>query len=122
MKNKNPFFLKKKNLYLSDILKVLGKKNIKKNIKINNISDLTTATANDISFINNLKYLEVLKKSKVKYIISNKIHFDKIKDFCSPIIVNNVLKSVYAIANLFYPDSLNDAIEFKCFNPQQTKI
>ena len=77
MKNKNPFFLKKKNLYLSDILKALGKKNIKKNIKINNISDLTTATANDISFINNLKYLEVLKKSKAKYIISNKIHFDK---------------------------------------------
>ncbi len=33
MKNKNPFFLKKKNLYLSDILKVLGKKNIKKKNK-----------------------------------------------------------------------------------------
>ena len=82
MKNKNPFFLKQKSLYLSDILKVLGKKNKKKNIKINNISDLITASANDISFINNLKYLDILKKSKAKYIISNKIHFDKIKDFC----------------------------------------
>ena len=122
MKNKNPFFFKKKNLYLSDILKALGKKNIKKNIKINTISDLTTATVNDISFINNLKYLEVLKKSKVKYIISNKIHFDKIKDFCSPIIVNNVLKSVYAIANLFYPESLNDAIDFNVSTPNKKKF
>ncbi len=122
MKIKNPFFLKKKNIYLSDIFKILGKKNIKKNIKINNISDLTSASINDISFINNLKYLEVLKKSKVKYIISNKIHFNKIKDFCSPIIVDNVLKSVYAVTNLFYPDSLNDAVDFNTEYPDKNKF
>ena len=122
MKNKNIFFLKQKYIYLSDILKILGKKNIKKKIKINSIADLTTASVNDISFINNLKYLEVLKKSKVKYIISNKIHFDKIKDFCSPIIVNNVLKSVYAITNLFYPESLNDAIDFNVSTPNKKKF
>ena len=60
MKYKNPFFLKEKNIYLSDILKILGKKKLKKNIKINGISDLISATVKDISFINNLKYLEVL--------------------------------------------------------------
>ena len=112
MKYKNPFFLKEKNIYLSDILKILGKKKLKKNIKINGISDLISATVKDISFINNLKYLEVLKRSKAKYIISNKLHYDKIKNFCSPIIVNNVLKSVYEITNLFYPNSLNDAVDY----------
>ena len=112
MKYKNPFFLKEKNIYLSDILKILKKKKLKKTIKINGISDLISATVNDISFINNLKYLEVLKKSKAKYIISNKLHYDKIKNFCSPIIVNNVLKSVYAVTNLFYPNSLNDAVDY----------
>ncbi len=119
MKNKNPFFLKQKNIYLSDIFKILGKKNIKKRIKISNISDLISASENDISFINNLKYLDILKKSKAKYIISNKIHFDKIKDFCSPIIVNNVLKSVYAVANLFYPDSLKDAVDYNVSYPNK---
>ena len=112
MKHKNPFFLKEKNIYLSDILKILGKKKLKKNIKINGISDLISATVKDISFINNLKYLEVLKRSKAKYIISNKLHYDKIKSFCFPIIVNNVLKSVYEITNLFYPNSLNDAVDY----------
>ncbi len=33
MKHKNPFFLKEKNIYLSDILKILGKKKIKKKHK-----------------------------------------------------------------------------------------
>ena len=122
MKNKNPFFLKQKYIYLSDILKILGKKNVKKNIKINTISDLTTASVNDISFINNLKYLEILKKSKAKYIISNKMHFEKIKDFCFPIIVNNVLKSVYAVTKLFYPDSLNDAVDYNVTFPDKKKF
>ena len=122
MKKKNPFFLKQKYIYLSDIFKILGKKNIKKKIKINNISDLTTATVNDISFINNLKYLEVLKKSKAKYIISNKMHFDKIKDFCFPIIVNNVLKSVYAVTKIFYPGSLNDAVDYNVTIPDKKKF
>ena len=122
MKNKNTFFLKQEYIYLSDILKILGKKNIKKKIKINSIADLTTASVNDISFINNLKYLEVLKKSKAKYIISNKMHFDKIKDFCVPIIVNNVLKSVYAVTKLFYPDSLNDAVDYKVTFPDKKKF
>ena len=122
MKYKNTFFLKQKYIYLSDILKILGKKNIKKKIKINSIADLTTASVNDISFINNLKYLEVLKKSKAKYIISNKMHFDKIKDFCIPIIVNNVLKSVYAVTKLFYPNSLNDAVDYNVTFPDKKKF
>ena len=122
MKNKNPFFLKQKSIYLSDILKVLGKKSKKKNIKIDNISDLITASANDISFINNLKYLDILKKSKAKYIISSKIHFDKIKDFCFPIIVKNVLKSVYSVTKLFYPDSLNDAVDYNVSYPDIKKF
>ena len=71
MKINNPFFIKKKNIYLSEILKILGIKKGKKDLKINNIADLNAASNNDISFISNLKYLDVLKKSKAKYIISN---------------------------------------------------
>ena len=117
MKINNPFFIKKKNIYLSEILKILGIKKGKKDLKINNISDLNAASNNDISFISNLKYLDVLKKSKAKYIISNQKHFNKIKDFCYPLIVNDVLKSVYKITELFYPDSLNDCVDFSVDKP-----
>ena len=112
MTTKNNFFKKQKYILLSKIFNVLGKKKITKDVKINNITDLETASINDISFINNLKYLEILKESKAKYVICNVNHTNKIKNYCHPIIVTNVLKSVYNIANLFYPDSLDDAVDF----------
>ena len=49
MKINNPFFIKKKNIYLSEILKILGIKKGKKDLKINNIADLNAASNNDIS-------------------------------------------------------------------------
>ena len=122
MKIKNPFFKKKNYIKLSEILNTLGKKEIKKDVKINNISNLNTACSKDISFLNNLKYLDLLKKSKVKYVICNETHFDKIKNFCYPIIVKDVLKSVYKITELFYPKSLNDAIDFSVNKPNTKKF
>ena len=112
MKIKNPFFIKQKNIYLFDILKILKKKNLKKNIKINDISNLINASKNDISFFNNLKYFELLKKTKAKYIISSDKYLNLIKNYCEPIIVSNVLNSVYSVTALFYPNSLDDVVDF----------
>ena len=109
MKIKNPFFKIKKNVYLSEILSTLGKEKISKDIKINNIANLESATTNDISFINNLKYLDLLKKTKANYIITNNKYLSKIKNYCHPIIVSDVLKSVYKILkkkrNFYYDNS-----------------
>ena len=55
MKIKNPFFKKKNHIKLSEILNALGKKEIIKDVKINNLSNLNTASSKDISFVNNLK-------------------------------------------------------------------
>ena len=107
MKIKNPFFKKKNHIKLSEILNALGKKKIIKDVKINNLSNLNTASSKDISFVNNLKYLDLLKKSEVKYVICNEAHYNKIKNFCFPIIVKDVLKSVYEITELFYPKSFS---------------
>ena len=117
MKTKNLFFEKKKYIYLSKIFATLGKKKIKKDVKINSICDLSTASSKDISFINNMKYLDILKKSHAKYIISNQLFLDKIKNYCYPIIVNNVLNSVYKITELFYPNALNDGVDFSVSKP-----
>ena len=56
----NPFFKKREFIFLNDIFKILGKKQIKKKIKITNMTDLNTALSSDISFINNIKYLDML--------------------------------------------------------------
>ena len=112
MKNNNPFFKKQNFVFLNKILNILGKQKIKKKIKITNVTDLKSAHLTDISFINNIKYLDNLKKSKAKYIITNENLFSKIKNYCNPIVVTDVLKSVYEVVLLFYPDSLDDAVDF----------
>ena len=117
MNLKNPFFLKEKKIFLFDILKVLKKKKINKNTKINNIADLYNASSNDISFFNSLKYLDHLKKSKAKYVITSKKYYNIVIKFSNPIIVDNVLKSVSLVTKLLYPNSLDDAVDFKLTYP-----
>ena len=113
MKIKNIFFKKKKHISLTQIYQILGlNKNLKKNTKIINIADLHNASSNDISFFNSIKYLSVLKNSKVKFVISEKKHLNIINNYCHPIIVKNVFKAVSLITEIFYPNSLNDAVDF----------
>ena len=118
--NKNSFFDKKPNVYLSDILEILKIKNkIKKKIKINNISDLINSSKNDISFFNSLKYLELLKKSNAKYVITSQKYNKIVSKYCKTIEVDHVLKSVAIICKVFYPNSLEDAVDLKVSNPLQ---
>ena len=122
MKIKNPFFKKKENIYLSDIFKSLKiNKNVKK-IKINDIKDLKESGSADISFFNSSKYFQILKKTKAKYIITEKKYENLISTYSEPIIVTNVLKSVSKITKLFYPDSLNDCVDFSLDTPNKKKI
>ena len=114
---KNPFFKKKKYINLTEIEKILGIKTNKKKFKFKNITDLNSASYEDISFFNSIKYLENLKKSNVKYVVSSVKHKDLIKKYCEPIIVKNVLKSVSLITKLFYPNSLDDSIDFQVNKP-----
>ena len=122
MKIKNPFFKRKTNIYLSDIYKILNKKKLIKNIKINDIANLKNASSNDISFFNNIKYMDILKKSKAKYIITHEKYLEKLNNYCKPIAVKNVLKSIYSITKLFYPNSLDDAVDFKVKKPDSKKF
>ena len=113
MKIKNPFFKKKENVYLSDIYKALKIDNKKKKVKINDIKNLKEAGPADISFFNSSKYFQILKKSKSKYIITEKKYEKIVKNYSKPIIVKNVFKSVAFITKLFYPLSLNDIMDLK---------
>ena len=122
MKTKNLFFAKQNNIFLSDILKILGKKPIKKDYKINDISDLNTAKSNDISFFNSMRYINDLKKTKAKHIIINRKYENNLSKISNLIIVDNVLKSISLITKLFYPTSLDDAIDFDVTSPKKKTI
>mgnify|MGYP001298243511 CR=1 FL=1 len=121
MKLINPFFKKKKNVLISEVFKILGKKYNKKDYIIENIADLKTAKAKDITFFNSLKYLEFLKKTKSKNIITSKKYENITRKYSNPIIVENVLKSVAVITNLYYPNALDDAVDFSLNPPDKKK-
>lgn len=122
MKIKNLFFKKNQNIFIKDIINSLKLKNIKlNNIKINNINDIKNASKNDISFYNSNKYLDLLKKTKAKCIIVNKENFNIVKKYSTPLIVDNVLKSVAKVTLLFYPNSLDDTSDLSVLSSDKFK-
>ncbi len=108
---KNHFFKKKNNVKINDILKCIGQKKIKNNYKVNDISDLENAEKNDISFFHSSKYLEKIKNTNSKLVISNQKLKNIIPKGIKIILVPNVLLSVAKVTSLFYPDSLDDTFD-----------
>ena len=107
----NLFFKKKTNISLNQILKKLKLKEFKKNILINTIKDLDTASSKDISFFHSKKYLKSLRKTKSRYIITNQKLKNLIPNKINILIVENVLLSVAKVTSIFYPDALNDTFD-----------
>ena len=95
MKIKNPFFKKKTNINLIDICKILKIKKINSSIKLNNINDLKSANKNDISFFNSLKYTNVLKNTKSKYVITNKKYAEIVAKFSKPLILMGYYQMIF---------------------------
>ena len=118
MKIKNSFFKKNTNVYLNDIFKVLKIKKYKEK-KINDIKDLLNSKKNDLSFFNSLKYLDQLKKTKSEYILTELKYKNIVETYCKPIVVDNIFKSVSLVTLLFYPDSLDDTVDFNLFSPKK---
>ena len=115
----NTFFKKRKPVHLSQICKLLKCKMDYKNEKISNISELSNAKKDEISFFNSIKYLDNLKKTNAKYILSQNKHFNIVKKYKYPILVKNVFTSVSELTNFFYPDSLNDTIDYYVNAPKR---
>ncbi len=107
----NLFFKKIRNIKINDILLHLKLKKNKKDSLINDIKELDAAGTNDISFFHSVRYLESLKKTKAKYIITSKKFKNIIPRKFNIIEVSNVLLSVANITLLFYPNALNDSFD-----------
>ena len=92
-------------------MKCIDQKKIKNNYKVNDISDLENAEKNDISFFHSSKYLEKIKNTNSKLVISNQKLKKIIPKGIKIILVPNVLLSVAKVTSLFYPDSLDDTFD-----------
>ena len=108
---KSNFFKKKTNIKINDILNLLNLKNFKKNFIVHDIKELNEANRNDITFFHTNKYVDSLKKTKSKIILTNKSYIKVIPKKKIIIEVENVLLSVAKISSLFYPDSLDDMFD-----------
>ena len=115
--DKNIFF-KKKNIKIN---KLYPNINFKKNFLISDIKSLETASKNQITFFDSLKYKNFAQKTKASACITHK----KIERFLPPsttrIIVENVLFELAKVIKKIYPDSDIDYNDnFK--NPKQKII
>lgn len=110
---KNHFFTKKNNITINDILLLLNLKKHKNNIIINDVKDLSSASKEDITFFHSMKYINLLKKTKSKYIITSKKFVNFTPKNKKVLEVNNILLSIAKITSLFYPDALNDNFDEK---------
>ena len=108
----NPFFKKKKNVKINDILSLLNLEKQKDNYRVNDIKELETAKKNDITFFNSIKYLEFITKTKSRLVITHKKFLSVIPPQIYTIEVPNVLVAVSYITSLFYPNSVNDNSDF----------
>ena len=118
----NPFFI---NHGPFEIVKILEVLNINSDgipiQKINNISDLNTATAKDITFFHSKKYIEIAKLTKASFCITTNNLKNYLPDSCTPIIVENVLISTSLVTAKFYPSSVNDHYDETVININEIK-
>ncbi len=123
MKLLNPFFKKRKKVYLDKILKFLNISNklLYRNILISDIKNLELATKNDITFFHASKYYDVLKATKSNFIITNKKLSHLLPKSKKSIIVNNVLLKVANLTEYFYPNSLAEEFEKEFINVREYK-
>ena len=119
---KNPFFKKKNNVEINDILKCIGQKKSKNNSKVNDISDLESASKNDISFFHSRKYLEKIKNTKSRLVITNQKLKKIVPKNIRIILVSNVLLATAKVTSLFYPDALDDIFDDGVFPINKKKF
>ncbi len=118
----NPFFKKNKNIKLNDILTLLNLKKEKINYHVSDIKELETANENDITFFNSLKYLELLKKTKSKIVLTHNKFKNAIPKKKKIIEVENVLLAISNLTSLFYPDSIFDNSDLEVKNIDKKKF
>ena len=120
----NPFFINKGPFKISKILPLLGINSnmVNDDIDITDISDLTSASKNNITFFHSKKYNSIAKKTKASFCITTSNLKNELPKSCIPLIVDNVLVSTAKITEKFYPNSVNDFFDITCLSIDKTQF
>ncbi len=118
----NPFFKKRNNVEINDILKCIGQKKSENNYKVNDIVDLENARKNDITFFHTRKYIENIKNTRCKLVITNPKLEKAVPRSIRIILVSNVLLATAKVTSLFYPEALDDSFDVEVFPINKKKF
>ena len=111
--NKGPFDIN----YLLKFTLFSKKKKLKKQL-VANISTLIDSKKNDITFLDNIKYIDKLNKSKVSFCFVKDTFVKNIKNKSINLIISEKpLIDFIIISRIFYPDAVKDNFTFK-LNPK----
>ena len=99
--NKGPFDLS----YIKSKCEISG---INSDGKISDIKSLNDAKKNDISFLDNTKYIKYLKSTSAGFCILKQKHAKFLPSTCKPIISESPLNDFIKVSILFYPEARYD--------------
>jgi UDP-3-O-[3-hydroxymyristoyl] glucosamine N-acyltransferase len=99
---KNIFFEQKGPFLLKNLFKEIK---LKKIVKIYDIKSLQDSTKNDITFLDDLNYVNFAKLTNASYCITTERLKNYLPKSCTPIIVKSVLFELCKITRKFYPNA-----------------
>ena len=95
-------FIDLKNIFEKNSINVSSK--LSDQVIFDNIKSISNADKNDLSFLSNIKYLNLLKKIKAKACIIEEKYIDYLPNHCSPIIVKDPYLALALTSQLFNKD------------------
>ena len=101
---------------------IFSKKKKFPNNKIKNVSNLLDSKKSDITFFENVKYINDLKNTKASFCFIKEKHVSQLKSNCIPITSEQPLLDFIIISKLFYPDSDHDNYKFKQNNKYKSLL
>ena len=119
----NPFFINSGPYDISEILKILVlDQKVKKNQSIKNITDLSSAELDCITFFHSKKYRESAKNTKASYCITTNNLKNYLPKNCTPLVVDNVLVATSNVTKKFYPNSIEDEYDSSAVDICETNL
>ena len=115
--NNNIFFERKGPFLLNNLFN-----NLKTKKKISDIKNLTHATKNDLTFLDNVDYAESAKNTKALFCLTTLKLKNYLPKYCQPILVKNVLFELCKITKKFYPDADIDFPDITLKSPKKSNF
>ncbi len=115
--NKGPFDLN----YIIEKTHFSKKEKFAKN-KIKNVSNLINSKKGDLTFFENVKYINNLKNTNASYCLIKEKFATQLKKSCMPIISKEPLLDFIVISKLFYPDADCDNWKYKQNNKYKSLL